>query len=143
MNLRRATMADAGLLLAWRNDRKTREASIDPSEVDAVHHLAWLSAVLDDPDRELLIAENGEDPVGTVRFDGRDGATELSWTVSPHHRHKGYGTKIVEMAVARADGPIKATIRIENAASQKIAGAAGLVLSKTDGDLTVWTNEPA
>lgn len=142
MILRGATMADAGLLLAWRNDLQTREASIASTAVDSVSHLAWLAAVLEDPDRELLIAVVDEDPVGTVRFDTKDGTTELSWTVSPDHRHKGYGTKIVKLAVESAVGPLRAVIRRDNAPSQKIAGAAGLILSEADRDLTVWTSEP-
>lgn len=143
MILRAATMADAGLLLAWRNDPQTRKASIASTPIESTSHLAWLAAVIEDPDRELLIAVVDEDPVGTVRFDTKEGAVELSWTVSPDHRQKGYGAKIVKMAVARADEPLRAIIRRDNTASQKIAGAAGLVLSEADSELTVWTSEPA
>jgi len=141
MILRGASMADAGLLLAWRNDPQTLKASIAPTPVGQVPHLAWLAAVIEDPNRELLLALVDDEPVGTVRLDMENGVAELSWTVSPDHRQKGYGTKIVKCAVARADGPVRAVIRRENAASRRIAEAAGLRLSMVDGELTIWSNE--
>ena len=138
MILRAATLADAGLLLAWRNDPQTREAARSSEIIDQADHLAWLKAVLKDPDRTLLIAMVADVPVGTVRLDDQPGVTELSWTVGGEHRQKGYGKQIVALAVNKVAGSIRAVIRRPNTASQKVAAAAGLTMVDEDGDLTIW-----
>ncbi len=143
MILRPASMDDAGLLLAWRNDPLTRQASIDGDSVDEAQHQAWLADVLENPERSILIAVVEDVAVGTVRLDREGQLSELSWTVSPDHRGKGFGTKIVQLAVAQAGGPVKAVIKEGNQASRKIAAAAGLALVGSQGGLETWTNRPA
>ena len=132
--LRPATMADAGLLLRWRNDPATRAASVNPAEVGRQEHLAWLEASLRSPTRTLLVAELDGAPVGTVRID-RGAETELSWTVAPGHRGKGLGKAMVQAAVP--EGDVVARIARDNAASQAIALAAGFTLEE-DGALQRW-----
>src|SRR5579862_6545931 len=55
--LRPATIADAQILLQWRNDPQTRASSYDQSAVKWDSHMYWLGTVLVDPARELVIAE--------------------------------------------------------------------------------------
>lgn len=83
ITLRPATMQAVDLLLKWRHDPQTRSASHPMAEIEMDEHLAWLSRVLSDAQRKLLIAEESGNPVGTVRADFSDGVWELSWTVSP------------------------------------------------------------
>lgn len=142
MILRPASMDDSELLLAWRNDPLTRQTSINSDPLDAAHHQAWLSDGLADPKREILIAVIEDEPVGTARIDREGQVSELSWTVSPDHRGKGYGTRIVQQVVERTGGTVKAVIKDGNEASQKIAAAAGLRLDKSEGGLQTWTNTP-
>ena len=59
-------IADAGLLLACRNAPRTRKTSIASTPIQSTSHLAWLAAVLEDPDRELAIAVVREDLAGTA-----------------------------------------------------------------------------
>lgn len=66
---RDATEADAGLLLAWRNDPRTRLASRTSDVIALEDHVRWLRGVLASPDRLLLVVEAAGEPVGTVRFD--------------------------------------------------------------------------
>ena len=66
---RPAVMADADLLLAWRNDSATRSQSINTDIVERSAHLAWLKSSLSTPNRQLSIAEVEGKPVGTVRAD--------------------------------------------------------------------------
>lgn len=91
----------------------------------------WLIGVFGNPDRALYIAEEGGEPVGTVRMDG----DELSWTVAPKSRGRGVGTRMVQAAMDL--GPRLATIKRDNISSQRIAEKAGFVLS-TDGELQTW-----
>ncbi len=91
IKLRPATIQDADLLLEWRNDPETRSASHKTAVVQREEHISWLLKTLDNPSRRLLIAEENEVPVGTVRADFSDGVYELSWTVAPDARGYGVG----------------------------------------------------
>ena len=132
MKLRRATMADAHMLLRWRNDPATRAASHNTDEVSLDGHLRWLAATLENPRRDLWIAED-DGPVGTVRADHSDGVAELSWTVAPERRGHGVGSRMVSLAASQIDGPIRAEVKVGNEASRKIAESAGMTLEREEG----------
>lgn len=134
MKLRPATMDDASLLLAWRNDPLTRAHSIQTAEVSLLSHLAWLERSLVNPLRRIHIAMLDGVPVGTVREDDIDGGVELSWTVAPEHRGLKHGTRMVALAATAIRAPLVAHVKADNSASQKIARAIGMTyVSETDG----------
>lgn len=128
LRLRPATVADAALLLEWRNDEATRLASHNTGVVTPEDHARWLDALLRDPSRRLFIAEVNGDPVGSVRADrDPDGAChELSWTVAPATRGRGMGVRMVQLLLAEVSGPVRAEVKPGNQASVRIAEAAGL-----------------
>jgi RimJ/RimL family protein N-acetyltransferase len=126
LTLRPATEADAQLLYDWRNDPLTRRNSVDTVEVGWHDHVHWLSASLLRSDRQLLIAELGQEPVGTVRVDHANDRCILSWTVAPRQRGHGVGKAIVQRAVVEARVAILfASIKEDNLASIAIAKACG------------------
>jgi len=142
LTLRPATAADARLLLSWRNDMLTRANSRDRDIVSWEAHQAWLTAVLADPARELLIAERAATPVGTVRFDRTETGIELSWTVAPERRHQGIGRAMVALAVAHRPGArLRAEIARGNRASISIARAAGFRLDGETVAMTIWVRD--
>jgi RimJ/RimL family protein N-acetyltransferase len=124
--VRAATGADAALLLSWRNDEETRRWSRTTDPVSPADHEAWLSRVLTDDDRRLLVAEHDGRPVGTVRFDRADGAWEVSITVAPAARGRRLAVPML-LAAERALGPavIRANVHGENAASLALFRRAG------------------
>lgn len=128
LRLRPATAADAALLLAWRNDEATRLASHNTAAVEADAHVRWLDALLRDPARRLFIAVEHGEPVGSVRADrDPDGdCHELSWTVAPAARGRGIGARMVRLLLSEVSGPVRAEVKPGNAASVRIAEAAGL-----------------
>jgi RimJ/RimL family protein N-acetyltransferase len=128
LRLRPATVADAALLLEWRNDEATRQASHNTGVVTPEDHARWLDALLRDPSRRLFIAEVNGDPVGSVRADrDPDGAChELSWTVAPSARGRGLGIPMVRRLLAEVTGPVRAEVKPGNLASVRMAEAAGL-----------------
>lgn len=130
MNLRPATMDDAKLLFDLRNDSLTRENSRNRAEGEFPVHLEWLEKSLQNPARKLFIAEENGVPVGTVRADeDDDGYTEVSYTVAPEARGKGYGKQMVTQFAAEqlAGKKLKAEIKKGgNEASEGIARALGL-----------------
>lgn len=133
LRLRLATLDDAAMLHAWRNDRHTREASRTTDPIPFEQHRAWLEACLADPNRTLWIAESASGPVGTVRFDQGDQA-ELSWTVAPTARGQGWGTRMVALALNEVSGTVRAVARGNNVGSCKIAMANGFQVIDDDGE---------
>ncbi|WP_328605741.1 GNAT family N-acetyltransferase [Amycolatopsis sp. NBC_00345] len=118
---RDATEADAELLLAWRNDPRTRLASRTSDVIALEDHVRWLRGVLASPDRLLLVVEAAGEPVGTVRFDAvpfdtarfdtsqfdtsqfdaarfdreRPGEWEVSITLAPESRGRGLARAVL------------------------------------------------
>jgi RimJ/RimL family protein N-acetyltransferase len=139
LTLRPATEADAWLLLDWRNDATTRRNSIDGSEVAWDDHVHWLSTTLARADRRLLIAELGQEAVGTARFDQTGDHCTLSWTVAPSHRGRGIGRELVACAIRHAHVPLLfASIKDENIASIRIAEACGFERSGSEDGLSLY-----
>ncbi len=123
------------MLLAWRNDPLTRQASHHSDVVTWDEHRAWLLASLNSHERQLLVAEIDAVPVGTVRADRSDEAWVLSWTVAPEARGKGIAPEMVALAADQIDGPVRAEIKRDNSASIKAAVHAGMTLLREEGDI--------
>jgi RimJ/RimL family protein N-acetyltransferase len=129
---REAAESDAGLLLGWRNDPRTRSASRSNGVVALTEHLAWLGGVLASPDRLLLVIELEGEPVGTVRFDRvqAEDTWEVSITVAPDKRGSGLAGPILavgERALTQRHRVrrILAGIHRDNAASAALFHRAG------------------
>ncbi|VVJ23749.1 Uncharacterised protein [Amycolatopsis camponoti] len=131
MHAREATETDAELLLGWRNDPRTRQSSRSTAVVALDEHLAWLRGVLADPDRLLLVVEHEDAPVGTVRFDRRDGdGWEVSITLAPESRGRGLSGAVLaegERAAWERLGVrvVLAAVHQDNTASAKLFEHAG------------------
>jgi len=134
ITLRLATIQDADLLLEWRNDPETREASHNTTEVQRDEHVSWLSRTLNNPNRRLYVAEDNGVPVGTVRADLSEGVWELSWTVSPSARGRGVAKQMVAGLAHQISEPVRAEVKAGNVASARIAEHAGMEFEReTDG----------
>jgi len=130
-----AKISNAELLLSWRNDSKTRQASLNTDKIELATHIEWLSRILKDNNIKLYIAKENGKPIGTVRTDHNNGTHELSWTVAPSERGRGIGKKIVSEFVNQFSEPLKAVIKKENIQSIKIAEYSGFKLVKEDNGI--------
>jgi len=134
--LRRATLEDASLLFEWRNEPLTRENSRNQAPVSWEAHCDWLASSLKNPQRTLFIGMEGQ-PIGTSRLDRTPAYVELSYTVAPNVRGKGYGQALVRETLIHCEGPVKATVKTQNQSSRAILQKAGFELeSEKDGVLT-------
>jgi RimJ/RimL family protein N-acetyltransferase len=124
--LRLANLDDAGVLLEWRNNSSTREASHNTASINEYEHIQWLRKILANVNRKLYVAEIDGTPVGTVRVDSDALESELSWTVSPAMRGSGVGKEMVSMLVGCMPEAIRAEIKTGNGASVRIAEEAGM-----------------
>jgi GNAT superfamily N-acetyltransferase len=104
---RPATLQDARRLWRWRNDPATRSGSRSSGEVAWEDHLRWLTASLTSRDRVLLVAEDQDGPVGTVRWDlvpepevqeGGSFDWEVSITVAPQRRGQSLARPLLRAA---------------------------------------------
>lgn len=132
LELRRATMADADLLLRWRNDATTREMSVVRDEVRPEQHAAWLQSTLESPDRILFVALDRDVPVGQIRFDVKSpsrGSWEVSISVAPEARGRGLATRLLVAGAAEAlkhgISHLSAIIRTDNERSIRAFKRAG------------------
>ena len=131
VSLRPITFDDSEDLLAWRNDPLTRANSRNGDAVTQQEHAAWLSRVLDDPNRKVWIATEGGENVGTASaMLHEDGSVEIAVTVAPDARGRKLSFALVEAAVAEArsswpDARLRAEIKPDNAASRKAFEACG------------------
>jgi len=138
MNLRLSTISDAQLLLEWRNDELTRLNSFNSEIVSLKDHLNWFQKSLSSPNREIYIAEIKGFPIGTIRVDiNEDSSKELSWTISPSQRGKGYGSLILNTFLSLYPSTYTAQIKEENTPSVKMVKKNGFtLLSKEGSNLT-------
>ena len=98
---RPATLDDARLLHAWRNDADTRAVSKTSEEISWEDHLRWFQSTLDRDDRHLLVAEENGQPVGTVRWDALpSGDFEVSISLAPHAKGRGLGGHVLRVGEA-------------------------------------------
>ena|ERR1700686_1984071 len=139
LSLRSATGADAKRLFDWRNDAVTRLNFRNSEPVSWEDHICWLSASLKRQDRELLVAELGNDPVGTVRLDYLAAGCEMSWTVAPKYRCRGIGQEMVRLAIGYARAStLVAEVKPENASSTRIVQHLGFTNTGSRNGLVKW-----
>lgn len=93
--LRPATQRDSADLLKWRNQPEVRSNSRTSDVIDPEQHVRWLSGVLADPNRHLLIGIRSGKPVGVLRLD-EDGHTgEVSIYLCPGAYGQGNGSVLL------------------------------------------------
>lgn len=95
ITLRLASMADATAILEWRNQPGVRLRSRSPAGIEQAEHLQWLSSVLADTHRHLLIAERNGHPVGVLRLDEDGDAGEVSIYLCPDARGQNNGSALL------------------------------------------------
>lgn len=121
--LREATIEDSELLFKWVNDPDTRGNSFDTHIISRKEHEDWFAGVMADTKHILYIMMREETPIGQVRYELSNNTAEISYSISPQERGKGYGKLIIHLAVMKikSDYPeitkIRALVKPQNEAS--------------------------
>ena len=145
VTLRHAHMDDAARLYSWRIDGETVRNSIAPPPGSLDEHRAWLEATLRDPRTALYVAYDADrDPVGVVRIDRvSDDEAEISITVDPDHRGRGYSHELIAAGVEAA-GNVRVVARVKGANVQSLRAFRKQGFSGGgDGDLLRLVYDPA
>jgi RimJ/RimL family protein N-acetyltransferase len=114
--LRQATADDAELLLTWRNEPTTRQASFDTGNVDRETHIRWLDRRLTDPRCVLLIVTIDGEPAGQLRIDLEDNdKATVSIGLAPRARGRRLAAPALRLAepVAREHGAVRLVAQVK------------------------------
>jgi RimJ/RimL family protein N-acetyltransferase len=138
LTMRLATMEDWARLLAWRNDPETRANSVEQAEVTVSEHRKWLKKTLASPSTMLFVfTDNSREVVvgtGRLDFDAKHKSIELSLTIDPRQRGRGYAGPVIQMLADAAryvpEGAytrLVALVRPGNVASLRAFARCGFV----------------
>lgn len=139
--LRPAVQADAEFLYGlW--DAEARRQSFTGGPPTMTSHLAWLKAVLADPQAHLFVAMEGGRPVGSARLDVEGREATVSVMVADRERRRGLGTAILGGLDAEARplgiGSLRAEIFETNTGSRTAFANAGYRIADiADGVVTM------
>lgn len=131
IHFRKAVQDDSCLLHKWRNAEEVRRWSLDPSPISFEDHQRWFQSALKNPDRILLVAQRGSEPIGVIRFDCDHGRATISIYLAPGEIGNGLGLAMLRnagrwLAKERPDvGRIDAEILTANFASELTFREAG------------------
>ena len=127
LTVRPATQDDAQSMFDWRGHPTTRAVSQESGELLWDDHVAWLSRVLEDPERLLFVGAIGGRPVGVIRFDfSSDTRAEVSLYLDPALHGLGLGPHLLLAGEAAANPAlVDATVLEGNRASQHLFEGCG------------------
>jgi|LakMenEpi03Aug12_release.lakeMendotaPanAssembly.Ray.scaffolds.fasta_scaffold1227342_1 RimJ/RimL family protein N-acetyltransferase len=140
---RTATLNDAAVLLAWRNDSSAREFSINSEIIPMDEHLMWLSDRLQRVQLEpFFLFAMGDNLIGMSRLDvvsGSDYKNEISILVDSRQRSKGIGARILNITCnsffnLHPDKSIVANVHRSNFVSQKLFERGGFKLITSEDE---------
>lgn len=132
LQLRPASVDDARLLHGWRNHPAVRAVSATQDPIAFEAHQRWLHAVLMNPSRWLFVAQVGQLPVGSIRFDRLDnGHLEVSLYTDPDLQGLGLGQRLLAageqalLALCSGGFTVQAQVLPGNTTSQRLFQTAG------------------
>jgi len=140
ITLREATCDDSSALFEWRNDLQTREMSKDTELIDISSHSEWLSQVIGDFNRILLIAELNGSAIGVTRFDLNKESKDVNVSINLNPEFRGLGLSSpmlmnsINYILARNQWILllKAEVNIRNQASKRTFARNGFVLDSNN-----------
>lgn len=139
LRTRRATIADESILLEWANDPATRANAFSGARITSETHRQWLLGRLENVvGCRLYIVETGEgEPLGQVRFERKDAAWVVDYSLSPGFRGLGLGGRLLELALLQLRGEeagaaVYGEVKAGNCASRKVFEGLGFSVLSED-----------
>tara|TARA_E500000331_G_scaffold319255_1_gene331810 strand:- start:246 stop:698 length:453 start_codon:yes stop_codon:yes gene_type:complete len=127
MKIHNVKEIDSMLIWNWRNDIETRMMSRNSEIIKWEDHKLWLTNKLNDLEDKLYIFKEEQIPIGIVIFSKLNtNKFEISININPELRSKGYGNKLLMLALKKFEKDnineytIIATIKKINKKSQSL-----------------------
>lgn len=126
IEITRATIDDMFDLFELANDPEVRKNSFNQEKIDLETHKKWFNNRVDNDDFLLLVARNGVNFIGSIRFEKDiDNKFIISIQIHKNFRGKGLGKKLLQNAIKKLfnqkENPIIiAKIKSNNLSSIKI-----------------------
>lgn len=123
---RPAKSSDVDILYKWANNRKVRENSFNPAQIEYKKHSIWFEKSLASKDILIYIQMYNNQPSGVARLNiDETGCAVISFTVSDQYRGIGLGREIIrllEIEVCNIEGinRLIAYVKPENVSSRRI-----------------------
>lgn len=130
-SLRPAKEEDCRLFWLWRNEPETRKASFREEAIPYENHEKWFRQRLASPDTRLFVVVGpGGLEVGYLRFDLEGPSAQVSVSVDPSQRGRGYAAAAVRQGIQRILSEegirrVVALIKPDNARSLRLFERAG------------------
>ena len=140
LTIRPALENDVELLFNWANDSSVRQNSINTATIEWSDHKKWFSSRINNKKCKIFILENYQNPIGQIRFEDKDDAWEIDYSINSSNRGKGFGKKIINMGIRQLpEGTLlKAIVKKENIASCKVFEKSGFEKGETIGSMNVY-----
>ncbi len=100
--LRRVEQSDVDILYEWVNDGSVRKSSFDTHVISYEEHLKWFDQVMNNHDDIQYVLMKADSPIGQVRFSRHGRDVEIDYSICRTNRGRGYGGKIIELAIVQA-----------------------------------------
>jgi len=97
ITLRMATMDDCEAIFMWRNAEETRRYIFNSKPISLDEHHRWFMESLENPNREILIAELSGRSTGVLRYDIDERLAVISIYTIPGIKGYGIGTQIIRV----------------------------------------------
>ena len=97
LSLREARAEDKDILYLWANDPVTRKNSFNQSAIPYEDHEKWFERVMKDCSVKLFILIYDTIPAGQVRLNLKNKTAEISYSIAPEFRRRGFGCAIIEL----------------------------------------------
>ena len=127
MKIHNVKEIDSMLIWNWRNDIETRMMSRNSEIIKWEDHKLWLTNKLNDLEDKLYIFKEQDIPIGIIIFSKViTNKFEISININPELRSKGYGNKLLKLALKKFkkdnmnEYTIMATIKKMNKKSQSL-----------------------
>lgn len=122
---------DGADIFSWNNHPLSRRNSFRTEPITRDEHARWFAERLADPLTTIYILCKGQEKVGSVRFEEKEGAVRISVMLNPEYIGKRLGATLIRLGTERyvqekrPKKPIVAEVKSENSASNKAFLKAG------------------
>ena len=142
-----AEICHSEILWEWRNEPINRKMGINSEKVSWEEHTSWYEKVLLDKCRKIYLGVESGIPIGVVRFDKSDNENyvyEVSITISPENRGKGFGKQLLNNGIRKLHKEvknckfIKAEVKKENEYSNKLFKSCGFIFIEAESGMNTY-----